>query len=243
MHGRFVSLLAGLTLAAAPTAALPADPAASPLARLATLIFGGPRTVESVRVVYFTTLHSAADAGEIEQRISYVFPDTVRQEVDTPMGEQSIVLDAEGGFLEAGERRMPLDAEAVAQARRQLARDLITLAAHVGDPQLASTSAGSETIDDRPCERVEIAYLGATSRLWIDADGRVLRQTFQGRHPLSGETGEFTVRYEDYVENGGLVLPRRQVLSFGGQELVTIRLARVELDPPSGDPPPPPAAP
>ncbi len=249
--------LSGLVLASANAVALqpdrdPAEAAQAPperasagariLERVAAGIFGvAAGQVGSVRVVYLTTLHSADEPGPIEQRVSYVFPDTVRHEVQTPLGEQSIVFDGEGGFIAAGGRRLPLGAEAVAEGRRQMARDLILLAAHAGDARLECAVAGSDAVDGKPCDLVTIAFLGATSRLCVDRDGRVARQTFEGRHPLSGETGEITLRYEDYAETGGLVLPRRQVLSFRGEELATMRLAQVELDPQLPDLGPPPA--
>jgi hypothetical protein len=171
------------------------------------------------------------DELSTSQVVSYLLPDKMRQTIWTELGRQTIVLNGARGAMSAGERSMPLPRTGIEEGLRSLRRDLLVLAASVDDPELQAVSAGGDRVDGKACDAVDVSFHGAHSRLCVNASGQVLRQTYPGKHPFYRSDGMFEVRYSDYRKVSGWLLPHRQKLTFDGQEMATIVLTEIEINP------------
>jgi hypothetical protein len=147
------------------------------------------------------------------------------------MGEAAVVLDGERGFMRGGSGRMELPPEAVKAARVALGREMIVIAGNADNPELEAVAAGTEEVDGEPCEVVTVSFLGGRSWLYVDGEGRVVKQTYAGMHPFYGSPGEIEVRFSEYEIVGGRLLPRRQVMSFEGEKVATVTLESAEVNP------------
>jgi hypothetical protein len=161
-----------------------------------------------------------------------VFPDKVRSVVTTPMGEQIVVLTGDEGFVTMAGNTRPLPGEALEDQKKQMARDLQMLVRFASDAQLEVAAAGKEDVDGTSCDVLAISYRGSESRVWVAPDGRVLKQTFLGKNPLTRTPGNMEAYYSDYREVGGRMVPHKQVVKSEGQEVMTFTLDSFTVNPP-----------
>ena len=170
-------------------------------------------------------------AMTIKQTSLAVFPDRRRTVQALPMGEQVIVLDGAGGFIQMGPRSMPLAGEQLERSTKEFARQLTTLLRYASDPALEAVAAGQETVDGVAAEVVQVTFRGAETRLWIAPDGRVLKQAHTATNPATRAPGNAEILFSDWRDAGGVKLPFKQVTRFDGQEAATATIESITLDP------------
>lgn len=220
--------------AAAPAAAAPAgDPQAGRrvVGRAAVAMGGkGYASVKAIRQAAKVTLTMQGQAIPLSKAETIVFPDRMRQLVTTPMGEQVLVVDGKSAFAAAmGQvRDMPEMAE---EAAKEFGRDLRFIVRYADDPSLVASATGKEDVDGQACDVVDVTFRGTTSRLWVDASGRVIQQSFDGENPLTKVPGKIVVRYSDYKHLVSREVPHRQIVSVDGTEVVNSTLEEFEVDP------------
>jgi predicted Zn-dependent peptidase/outer membrane lipoprotein-sorting protein len=167
----------------------------------------------------------------ITQEVSIVAPDKLRQVVNTPMGQQTMVINGDRGYAAAGGQSQPLPGDAVQDQLNDLNRDLLVLASEAHGGQVEAVSVGTEEVGGVACDVVEVTYKGSASRLFIDAEGNVLKQSYQGKHPLQGTPGLIELTYSDYRPVSGVLVSHSQVMLFDGQELASIQIDSFEVNP------------
>lgn len=207
------------------------------LARVVAALGGeNASSVRAIRTVGKMTLAGPGGQGMTLGRDStVVFPDRIRQVLATPMGEQVAVLNRTEGFVSGGGQVRPLPADRVETERRKITRDLRFLIRASADPKLDAVAAGSEEIDGTRCDVVSVAYDGVESRLWIAPDGRVLKQAYQGEHPVTRAPAAIEITFSDYRPAESGQVPFKQVVRADGQEAMTIILDSFTANPPVDD--------
>jgi len=209
-------------------AALEAGAAA--LARAAGALTDGGG-MHSVSRDFTVALSMGGQSITVGQTVEIELPDKIRQVIKTPMGEQTIVIRGDQGFMSAAGQQRPLPSAAVEEAVHDLDHDLIVLLHSLDEPSLEAVSAGTEDVDGVTCDVVAVSLRGTESRLWIDPDGRVVKQSYQGKHPLQGTPGLIELHFSDYRDAAGILAPHKQVMTFEGQPLATVTLDSLSLNP------------
>jgi predicted Zn-dependent peptidase len=205
-------------------------------AKAASTIAGeDPTPVKSAEASYSISLSMGGQALALKQKVSYVVPDRILVVVGTPMGEQKVIINGERGVMSMGGRQQDLPGEMISQRQEQLGRDLLVLASNVNSDELESVAAGSDEVDGNSCELVAVTYQGTESRLCVGDDGKVLKQTYRGKHPMQGIPGTLEIYYSDYREVDGRQLPFKQVMNFDGQELAVTTVEEISVDPELSD--------
>ena len=59
----------------------------------------------------------------------------------------------------------------------------------------------------------------------------MLKQTYQGKHPFQGTPGLMEIRFSEYSEIAGRLVPHKHVMTFDGQELASVTLDSLEVNP------------
>jgi hypothetical protein len=160
-----------------------------------------------------------------------VFPDRLREVVRTPMGEQIKVVTGDRGWMEMGGQRRDLPAEAIAQHRLELGRDLRTIVRYANQPEVEAISGGTEKVGEATYDKLVVRYLGAESTLLVAADGTVGFQRYAGTNPLTGAPGAVEVELLDYREVAGRKVPHNLVIRIDGEPAARSALSRFEVDP------------
>lgn len=188
-----------------------------------------PQGVNSMRTVQNIALTAGGMAITIKQTEVKAFPDRMRQTMQTPMGEQTLVLAGDAGAAVTPGGTQPLPPDKVAEAKKEAFHDLSFLARVAGD--VDAVAAGSETVEGASCDVVSVTYQGSESRLCVAGDGKVLKQSFAGDNPLSGAPGRIEVTYGDWRDVSGRQLPFKQTITIDGQPLATVTVETIEVNP------------
>jgi len=186
--------------------------------------------VQSVTSSSKMVINIGGQSMSMSQEVSFMLPDKFRQVMTTPMGEQVLVLNGGRGFTMAAGRNVPIPQERVQEGLQDLALELIVLASHAGNPELEAVAVGSDEMNGTTCELLSVSFRGAESRLCVDAEGKVLFQRYQGKHPFQGNPGIMEVRFSDYRVVSGRLVPHRREISFEGQQLVTETVESMEIN-------------
>lgn len=201
------------------------------LARFAAATKGSVSDLRSIRKLTTVSTRMGERSVTTEQRVEVIFPDRIRRTILAGDEEQAIVINAGQGFLAAEGLMLPLPEGRLDEAAAQLGRDLLLLAASVGEADLRATEIGSDVRSGRACHMIEISRAAVHSRLCLDERGVALSQSFVSRHPMSNLPGTIEILFEDYREAGGVFYPFRQKLTFQGEEIVTVTVLSLEINP------------
>jgi predicted Zn-dependent peptidase len=196
-----------------------------------TMAGEGPASVKAIRSRGSITFTGPESGSVVKGEMLIVFPNRSRTVVNIPVGELAIVFDGDVGFRMAGEQVFDIAPAAVAEAQADLRRELVYILMHLGDPDFEAVAAGDEEIDGVPCRIVAIHYGDTESRLWVDEQGRILKQAYQGKHPRRRTPGQIELFYSDYRVVEGLQLPFVQLMKVDGEDFQKVALDRVEINP------------
>ncbi|MCP3980906.1 MAG: hypothetical protein GY716_16510 [bacterium] len=190
-----------------------------------------PGRVESVRLKSKRTMSMQGQKISIGMEITLHLPDKMHVAVNTPMGVQTIVINGDEGTMSMGGRSQPLPASQIEESTKDLDREVFLMANSLGHEGLEAVLAGTEEIDGTSCEVVAINFRGTESTLCVAEDGRVLKQTYQGKHPFMGNPGQMEVYFSDYRDVGNYNMPFKQVQMFNGEELSSSEVEDVSVNP------------
>lgn len=190
-----------------------------------------PDSVRAIRTVGSMEINLGGQAMTLGRDVLLVFPDKVRQVQKTPMGDITAVIKGSEGFVQMNGQTRALPAEQVQSQMQELMRDLRMLVRNHADAGLEAVAAGSETLDGKPCDIVAVSYKGSDSRLWVDAQGRVLKQTFRGTHPMTRAPGQFEALFSDYRTLDGRQVPFKETIKIDGEDAMTLTLEKFEVNP------------
>jgi hypothetical protein len=113
--------------------------------------------------------------------------------------------------------------------KKDLAIDMFTVLANTSNPAYTFTALGSEKVGDVNAQIVEVATGGTSMKWWIDpATGRLLRKSSQARGPQPDEN---VTDYREWKTFGGLNLPSKSVTLRNGEQVATMEVTSVELNP------------
>jgi len=187
--------------------------------------------IETVSASFDVTVKMGGQSMQLAQDMAYAFPDKLHTALKTPMGEQITVLNGEQGVTTAGGQSQALPKDRVDDSLKAISRDLLILESRVGAPGLETVAAGEDEVGGVRCSVVSVAYMDTESQLCIDASGIVIRQAYQGKHPLRGAPGLVEVVYGDYAEIDGRMVPRKRVVTFEGEEVLSMTLKSMQINP------------
>jgi hypothetical protein len=219
------------------SSAAPAAPAGSDekgkalLARVAASMGGAERVraVKSIRQK--ANVKAKSPQGEVTLDVDSltVLPDRMRQQMQTPMGAVTMVVSPDGSFL-----LTPMGPQDLPNSQRDTAvKDMKTqplaVVARADDPKLTLRAAGAEKVGDADAEVLEVTLDGATSRWFVDKDGRVVRAVSR----VTGPTGpaEQVIDYSDFRPIEGLTLPWKRTITRGGQEAGAVEVVEIQVNP------------
>jgi predicted Zn-dependent peptidase len=189
------------------------------------------KKTDAFRVKGSVALKMGGQSMALKQETTIVFPDKIRQSVITPIGTQTVVLDGEVGFMMAGDKVQSLPAEMVQDQVQEMRRGLENLLRYNDDPGLEIVAAGEEKVDGADCKILSASYKGTQSRIWVGADGKVVKQSYAGKNPFTRAPGTVEVAWSDYRPEGPLLVAHKQVQSMDGKEIMSTTVDEFEINP------------
>ena len=167
----------------------------------------------------------------LSQEMTLVLPDQLHQTIKTPMGDQVMVISGDKGYMKAGGQTQPLPGPMIEEQLTDLGRELLVLMNNRDNPELESLAAGTDNVDGVACDVMATSFMGSESRICVAEDGTVLRQTYQGKHPMQQTPGMIEVLFSEYADVSGHLIAHKQIMTFEGQPLATVTVNSIELNP------------
>jgi predicted Zn-dependent peptidase len=192
---------------------------------------GNAPSLDAARSEDSVAISMGGQSMSLNRSAVLVFPDKGRLTMQTPMGEQVMAFDGEEGFAVTGGQVQDIPADRVASIKEDLARELLFLVRYHDDPTLEAILAGEEELNGVSCAVLAVTFRGLDFRIWVDADGKVLKQAYQGEHPFTGAPGQVEKLFSDYRDVEGWSIPFREVMTVDGEEVMTTTVGTVELNP------------
>jgi hypothetical protein len=200
------------------------------LARVVRAVGGAdPKAVTSLRTKQTLALSVGGMALSLKQTEVRAFPDRFRQTTETPMGAQTVVLAGDSGTATGPQGSQALPPEAVSEAKKEAFHDLSFLARVAGE--VDAVAAGTDTVDGTACDQIAVTWQGSESRLCVAKDGKVLKQSYAGKNPMTGAPGRIEVVYGDWRDVAGHLLPFKQTVTIDGEALATVTVESIEVNP------------
>lgn len=204
-----------------------------PLERVAAALGGAAafRELDSIRYRLRLRISGPAGAVDAQGEIEIALPDRMRRHlVATPGGELIEILDGDRAWIQPPGTPAPRPASAAERAAMEvrLWRDPAFLLARVDDPRLAVRPAGSETIEGREAELLDIEppVAGSGYQLVVDAATALpLRRRFAD--PVAGV--EIEELFADWRQTSGIRLPWRVTTLRGGRPSQEVTVEEVAL--------------
>lgn len=213
----------------------PTESNAEGMALIAKVVaaLGGAEKVQAVKAI--STKASAVrnmpqGPLPIEAETVTVFPDSVYQKLQLPMGEIVNVVSPSSSFMGRGGQTADMPAALKEESTKQLKRSLLYVAQHASDSKFVFVAGGTEKIGDVEARILDINADGADTRWYVDPQsGRVLRTAFQ----TVGMTGPATQVQDnsDWKTVDGISLPTKQTVKQDGQDFGSNEVKEFVINP------------
>jgi zinc protease len=200
--------------------------------RMAAALGGeDPDASSAVRTKASLVVSMQGQSMTLGQETLVVYPDRIYTVLQTPGGEQTVVIDGSEGFMLMAGQSRPMPAEAVSRQLADLARDVRSLIRLAGSDEITILAAGGDEIDGTSCSVIVVEAGGTSTSLCVDDEGRPLRQSYQGTHPFTQAPGEFEIYFSDFREVSGRLFPFVRETRIDGNDFAVSTADSVEVDP------------
>lgn len=189
------------------------------------------KKLDGVRSSATIALSMGGQSMSLKQTATLVFPDKARQVISTPMGDQTVVMNGEDCFVIVSGKAQAIPEAAAQEMKKEQSRNLTYLLRCHDDPSLEAVAAGEENVGDVPCRIVALSCKGVESRIWVAPDGKILKQSYQGTHPLTRTPGTVDNLFADYRPEGPILIPHKTTRLIDGQEVMTATVESFETNP------------
>jgi zinc protease len=206
-----------------------ADPASlqkgKQLLRKVQQFLGGANTIAGVKDIQYHAQVDVETPGAVmkaKQTNSYIVPLTMRQDIELPIGKQSVYSDGQSGWIVGMQGTQALPPPVAKQMRGESFRQILLLALSDRDPNRTVNYAGPGTLEisskDGDSAHLEVDEKTDTPQKLTYTEGQAVTQVFSDWREVSGVKLPFkwivlqgdrkfaTVTIEDYKLNSGLTL-------------------------------------
>ncbi|MBL8822158.1 MAG: YHS domain-containing protein [Planctomycetia bacterium] len=195
--------------------------------------FGGANKVDAIQGYETHCRHIYKQNGKElvgHYTTAWSFPDKYRfeEKFTTAYGQG---FNGSKGYQFAGKDAWKLDAPVTAVAQRQALREPLAMLRNRQAKGFVAVANGVTEVDGKPLEKLDVAYQGATTTWFIDPDsGRILQLSYLAR---KGTNGINLVKFGDFKDVEGLVVPFKRAQFFNGKEITSpvVHLDKVVLQP------------
>jgi hypothetical protein len=187
----------------------------------------GVVSMESYDATFDISMDFNGQQVALKQQVVIAPPNKMFQKFNTPFGEQVIVVNGDEAIMKAGGQTNALPGNVREQMMKDLGHDLFligAMAAASGEPVAVGQDA------ENGCEMIAVTLMGAESRLCVDANGNIVRQIYQGRHPMQQTPGTLELAFSEFTDMDGAQVPKSRVMFFDGQEIAKMTLESFSIN-------------
>ena len=193
---------------------------------------GGMEAIQAVTSVLSQGQATIAQMGGIQMglRVSSLYPDKLRQDMQTPQGDISILFDGESGFMVSPMGSQPLPPEMSVSLKDAAFRDTIPLLQYLTDNDIPIQFSGSEEVEGKPASVLLITQpSGESLKIYVsDETHLILKYAF--RETEMGTTMEKEIIFLDYRDVDGIQIAFNMIQNVNGELYTNSTLTKVEIN-------------
>ncbi|MCM2314473.1 MAG: insulinase family protein [Thermoanaerobaculia bacterium] len=182
--------------------------------------------IKSYRMLSTLTVKGPMGEMALEADETTVFPDKQRQAMKTPMGEMTMVVTPDSGFMSMGGKMQDLPGSQKKGMLDSIRDSPMWLGSKAGDPAYTFAIAGDAKVGEIDTRVLEISGEGIRVKWCIDPKSGDLLRTIK-----STPQGEQTVDFSDFRDVSGIKLPFKGVIKVGGEDSGVFQVKSFELNP------------
>ena len=155
---------------------------------------------------------------QIEEILSYLYPDKVRQDMNIPeIGEMSQIFDGESAFMKGQMGVQPLPPEVVNIYRDSVFRETIWLLTNLTLNDIPMQYAGTEEVNGTPASVILVTQpSGEMLRIFISEETHyVVKMSF--RETSQGVTANWETLFDDFRDVDGIHISHHIVQNVDGE--------------------------
>lgn len=182
--------------------------------------------VKSVKTKADLDVTTPQGAMKMGQEIVMVFPDRIRQVMNTPMGVMTMIATPAVGFMQSPMGNQDLPASQKDALMQEARSSFLYILQQVDNRSLTFTPSASEKVGAVNADVLQITGEGISTRWYLHPDsGRLLRTA------EAGSGGEQVTDYTEWQTVGGLVVPKKIQATVNGQPAATGVITEFEVNP------------
>ncbi len=190
-----------------------------------------PEKTDAIRTKSSMVISRGGQSLAIDQTRLVVFPDKLHTVLDMPMGQQIMVVSGSEGFVSMAGQTRELSGDEAEKRVRDLGRAIDYVVRFHAAEELEAVAAGQEVVRGTECRVVVVRVNDIESRIWVAADGTVVKQVYQAEHPFTAAPVHFEVFFSDYREIEGRWVAFRREIWLEGAEFATLTIESYEINP------------
>ncbi|RKU27591.1 hypothetical protein C6497_11015 [Candidatus Poribacteria bacterium] len=193
---------------------------------------GGLEAIKAVTSVVSEGQATIAQMGGIQMglKVSSLYPDKLRQDMQTPQGDMSILFDGESGFMVSPMGSQPLPPEMSTSLKDAAFRDTIPLLQYLTDNDIPIQFSGVEEVEGKQASVLLITQPSDESLKIYVSDETHLILKYAFRETEMGTTMEKETIFLDYRDVDGIQIAFNVIQNVNGQLYTNTTLAKVEIN-------------
>jgi predicted Zn-dependent peptidase len=195
---------------------------------------GGLEALQAVRdLTILSRVKQETQAGTLDLTVKtyLVPPDKYRQDVGTPFGDVTLIVNGESGWQKGPQGTRAAPPAFIESIRKNLARSVDRLLPEVLTGTRTAQFLETASLESGPADVILVTdAAGDAVRLFVDQQtGYVVKQEYQGEAPGEGPVPEERI-FSDFRAVGGLVLPHKTVVLQGGRQTSDATTVNIEIN-------------
>jgi hypothetical protein len=214
------------------SAATASTPEGLALVRKAQDFVGGKgklAAIKALRAQNSATMKTPQGDMALESDMITEYPDKQHNVVSMPMGQMTMVVTPEVGFVLTPMGTQDLPGSQRTSTLESMKGDIETVLINAENPKYLFTAAGTEKVGEMDAAVLQINADGTQLKWDLDpATGRILRKVQTAKPPRSGE---LVTEYSDWKDFAGLNLPSKFVTTLNGERVSAGEMKSLEVNP------------
>jgi len=195
---------------------------------------GGLEAIQGIRdITALSRVKQETPAGTLDLTVKtyLVLPDKYRQDVGTPFGDVTLIVDGDSGWQKGPQGTRAAPPAFIESIRKTLARSVDRILPEVLAGTRTAQFLETATLESGPADVVLVAGgAGDSVRLFVDQQtGYVVKQEYTGEAPGQGPVAEERI-FSDFRTVNGLLLPHKTVVLQGGRQTSDATVVNIEIN-------------
>ncbi|HEX3070029.1 MAG TPA: pitrilysin family protein [Thermoanaerobaculia bacterium] len=199
------------------------------LARKIQTFAGGKAKIDAVVATHSVgSMQAQTPQGpmDVEVDSTVQYPDYSRRVVKTPMGEMTMVMTPDGGYMASPMGSQDMPGSQRTSMRNESRADIISILKNIDNPKYIFTVAGTEKVGTTDAQALTIDADGTAVKWLVDpSSGKILRRISQSPR------GEAITEYTEWKTFDGITLPISYTTTTAGQPNSSANLKSMEINP------------